>query len=203
MSENKNAFYSWIHRWIGPIFQFFFPIKVEGLEHVSGESVILCPNHSSALDPIMMVCALPRNYSLRMMAKKQLMDTPIVGWFLRKLGAFGVDRGNSDIQSLKTAIRSLREGSSLLIFPEGTRVKEGMAPVRAKAGAAMFAFRNQVPLVPVYIPAGRKAFRKNTIVIGEPYLLSFNGKPSHEQYQEMADDLMIRICQLAQKERSV
>ena len=198
MSENKNAFYSWIHRWIGPIFQFFFPIKVEGLEHVSGESVILCPNHSSALDPIMMVCALPRNYSLRMMAKKQLMDTPIVGWFLRKLGAFGVDRGNSDIQSLKTAIRSLREGSSLLIFPEGTRVKEGES-VRATAGVSVIAIRSDVKLQPVYIDRNKKLFRKTRIVIGAPYAPVYSGKRgTAEEYQANADEIMRLAYQLGE-----
>ena len=198
MSENKNAFYSWIHRWIGPIFQFFFPIKVEGLEHVSGESVILCPNHSSALDPIMMVCALPWNYSLRMMAKKQLMDTPRVGGVLRGLGAFGVDRGNSDIQSLKTAIRSLREGSSLLIFPEGTRVKEGES-VRAKAGVSVIAIRSDVKLQPVYIDRNKKLFRKTRIVIGAPYAPVYSGKRgTAEEYQANADEIMRLAYQLGE-----
>ena len=84
----------------------------------------------------------------------------------------------------------LKAGKKLLLFPEGTRVKPGMPPVRAKAGAPMFAVRNNVPLVPIYIPAGRKAFKKNTVVIGKPYHPVCDGKPNHEHYQQMADELM-------------
>lgn len=198
MSENKNAFYSGVHRWIGPIFKFFFPIHVEGLEHVTAENVIFCPNHSSALDPIMMVCALPRDYSLRIMAKKQLMEIPVVGWFLRKMGAFGVDRGNSDIQSVKTAIRSLCEGSSLMIFPEGTRVKQGET-VEVKGGAAMIAIRSGVQMQPVYIGTKKRMFRKTRIVFGAPYDPVYTGKKgTAEEYQSNADEIMRQAYQLGE-----
>lgn len=198
MNENKNVFYSRIHRWVGPVFQLFFPIEVEGREHVTDENVIFCPNHSSALDPIMMVCALPQDYSLRIMAKKQLMEVPVLGWFLRKMGAFGVDRGNSDIQSVKTAIRSLREGSSLLLFPEGTRVKPGET-VEIKGGAAMIAIRSGVKLQPVYIETQKKLFRKTRIVFGAPYAPVYTGKKgTAEEYQANADEIMRQAYQLGE-----
>lgn len=198
MSQTKNLFYARIHRWVGPVFQLLFPIQVEGLEYVTEESVIFCPNHSSALDPIMMVCALPCDYSLRIMAKKQLMEIPVVGWFLRKMGAFGVDRGNSDIQSVKTAIRSLREGSSLVIFPEGTRVKPG-EKVEVKGGAAMIAIRSGVQLQPVYIGTEKRLFRKTRIVFGKPYAPLYTGKKgTAEEYQTNADEIMRQAYQLGE-----
>lgn len=68
------------------------------------------------------------------MAKIQLMRVPVIGWLLGKAGIFGVDRGHADMHAAKTALRCLKEGHKLLIFPEGTRVEEG-ENVDAKAGA--------------------------------------------------------------------
>lgn len=198
MNENKNMFYVRVHRLVGGIFKLFFPLQVEGLEHVTGESVIFCPNHSSAIDPLMLAFALPRTYSLRIMAKKQLMDTPVLGWLLRKLGVFGVDRGNSDIQSVKTAIRALRDGSSLLMFPEGTRVDEG-ENVDAKGGVSMIAIRSGVRMQPVYIGTKKRLFRKTRIVIGAPYAPVYTGKKgTAEEYQANADEIMRQAYQLGE-----
>ncbi len=72
------------------------------------------------------------------------------GAFLRAIGVFGVDRGNSDIAAVKTSIQSLRDGWNLLVFPEGTRVKEP-GSVDVKGGVGMMAIRSGVPLVPVFI----------------------------------------------------
>lgn len=198
MSKTKNLFYARIHWCIAPIFRLLYPLQVEGLEHVTGQSVVFCPNHSSALDPIMVACALPYNYSLRMMAKKQLMEIPVLGWFLRKMGAFGVDRGNSDIQAVKTAIRSLRDGSSLMIFPEGTRVKPGQT-VEVKGGAAMIAIRSGVQLQPVYIGTEKRLFRKTRIVFGPEYTPVYTGKKgTAEEYQANADEIMRQAYQLGE-----
>ena len=198
MSENRNMFYVRVHRWVGGIFKLFFPLQVEGLEHVTGESVIFCPNHSSAIDPLMMAFALPRNYPLRIMAKKQLMDIPLLGWFLRKLGVFGVDRGNSDIQSVKTAIRALRGGSSLLMFPEGTRVDED-ENVEAKGGVSMIAIRSGVKMQPVYIDTEKRLFRKTRVIIGAPYAPVYTGKKgTAEEYQANADEIMRQAYQLGE-----
>ena len=198
MSGNTNMFYVRVHRWVGGIFKLFFPLQVEGLEYVTDESVIFCPNHSSAIDPLMVAFALPRNLSLRIMAKKQVMDVPLLGWLLRKLGVFGVDRGNSDIQSVKTAIRALRDGSSLLMFPEGTRVDEG-ENVDAKGGVSMIAIRSGVKLQPVYIGTKKRLFRKTRIVIGAPYAPVYTGKKgTAEEYQANADEILCQAYQLGE-----
>ena len=89
--------------------------------------------------------------------KIQLIRVPVIGWLLGKAGIFGVDRGHADMHAAKTALRCLKEGHKLLIFPEGTRVEEG-ENVDAKAGAAMFATRTGVPIVPTYIPAQKHWF---------------------------------------------
>lgn len=198
MSEAKNLFYSRIHRWIGPVFRLLFPLDVHGRENIAEEAVILCPNHSSALDPIMIVCALRHDYSMRIMAKKQLMDIPVLGAFLRKMGVFGVNRGNSDIASIRTAIRSLHDGSSLLIFPEGTRVRDGET-AEVKGGVAMIAIRSGVKLQPVFIARRKRMFHRTKIVFGKPYAPVYTGKKgTAEEYQANAEEIMRQVYQLGE-----
>ena len=132
------------------------------------------------------------------MAKKEVMKIPFVGWILGKAGVFGVDRGAADIGAVKTALRFLKEGRKLLLFPEGTRVGEG-ENVEAKTGAAMFAVRTGLPLLPVYIPAKKHWFRPTTVVIGEPFMPQVESrKGTSEEFRAIAADLMERVRALGE-----
>ncbi len=199
MSGAKNVFYRCIHRILAPIVRLIFPLDVRGIENLSEEAVVLCPNHSSALDPILLACALRSDVPLRIMAKKQVMEVPVLGWFLGKMGAFGVDRGNSDIGAVKTAIRCLRDGWKLMIFPEGTRVKMG-EEAAAKGGAAMIAIRSGAKMQPVYITPQKRAFRKNKIVFGPVYHPVYSGrKGTAEEYQTNAEEIMRQVKALGEE----
>lgn len=199
MSEGKNVFYRRFHWWVAPVVRLFFPLDVRGREHVDSEALVLCPNHSSALDPVLLACAMRYDVPLRIMAKKQLMEIPVLGWFLGKMGAFGVDRGNSDISAIKTSIRCLREGWKLMIFPEGTRVKEG-EEADAKGGAAMIAIRSGVSMQPVYITTKKRVFRKNKIVFGPVYAPVYTGKKgTAEEYQANVEEVMRQVKELGEE----
>ena len=134
-----------------------------------------------------------------MIGKEELFRFKPLGALFKGLGAFPVKRSTSDMHAVKTCFSILKSGKKLLIFPEGQRVKPGMKS-EPKAGAALFAVRCKVPLVPVYIPEGRKAFRKNTVVIGKPYDPHVEGKPDQQQYQAITEELMARIMDLKTKE---
>ena len=199
MSEAKNLFYRRVVRIAAPIFRLIFPLDVRGKENLTDEAVVLCPNHSSGFDPILLGCALRYDKPLRFMAKKQLMDKPFWGWLAGRMGAFGVDRGNSDIRAIKTSIQSLRDGWTLVIFPEGTRVKEGES-ADAKGGAAMIAIRSGVPMQPVYIATEKKVFRKNKIVFGPVYTPVYTGKKgTAEEYQANVEEIMRQIKELGEQ----
>ncbi len=193
----RNKFYAAAWRVLRPLVLFFLPVDLQGTEHLeSGEPVLLCANHSSAWDPIMFVLSMPQKFNVRIMAKKQLFSIPIVGGFLRAIGVFPVDRGNSDIGAVKTAIQSLRDGWNLFLFPEGTRVKTpGEAEV--KSGAGMMAIRAGVKLAPVYIGTKKRIFRKTPIIIGEPFAPEYTGrKGTAEEYTENAREVMRRAYAL-------
>lgn len=193
----KNRFYAAAWSLLRPLLLFLFPLRVHGAEQLPKDRpVVLCPNHSHALDPVLVAMSLPREYPLRMMAKKQLFSIPLLGGLIRLLGAFPVDRGHSDIGAVKQSIAGLRDGYTLLIFPEGTRMKNGQRG-EAKSGAAMIAIRSGVALVPVYIGIGRRLFHRTHLVFGEPFMPEYTGrKGTAEEYQANADEVLRRAYAL-------
>lgn len=192
----RNKFYARAWRILRPIVLFFLPVELRGTEDLEDEAAILCANHSSAWDPILLVISMPQSFSLRIMAKKQLFSIPLVRWFLRNMGVFPVDRGNSDIGAVKTAITSLRDGWNLLIFPEGTRVKQP-GQVTPKSGAGMMAIRAGVKMVPVFIGMKKRLFRKTPIIIGEPFEPVYTGrKGTAEEYTANSHEVMRRAYAL-------
>ncbi|MBO4915410.1 MAG: 1-acyl-sn-glycerol-3-phosphate acyltransferase, partial [Oscillospiraceae bacterium] len=143
--------------------------------------------------------ALPKNTKVRIMAKKEVFDSPLLGPLFRKLGAFPVDRGHSDLGAVKTAIKAIRNGEHLLVFPEGTRVShEGDS--RAKGGVVMISMHTGAPLLPVYVGRGNKLFHQTEVVFGEPY--EPKAETSHgtsEEYQRLADEVIRRAYELGHR----
>lgn len=198
---STDRFYHVLYAVIWPFFNLFHPVRAVGSENIPEGAAIICPNHTKASDPFFVVFAFKRRYTMRAMAKAEVMRVPVIGWILSRAGVFGVDRGSADIGAVKTALRVLKEGNKLLMFPEGTRVEEG-DNVEAKTGAAMFAVRTGAPILPVYIPAKKRWFRPTTVVIGQPFFPQVAGrKGTSEEYRAIADDLMQRIRALGEADK--
>ena len=193
LDRRRDAWFHVLYSIIWPFFHLFRPIRAVGREHIPDGAAVICPNHTTIGDPFYVVFAFGRKYPMRAMAKIQIMRVPFIGWILGKAGVFGVDRGRADMKAVKTALKFLKDGHKLLMFPEGTRVHEG-EDVSAKTGAAMFATRTGVPLLPVYIQTKKKLFRRNTVVIGEPYYPQFAGrKPTADELDAITRELMDRV----------
>lgn len=130
--------------------------------------VILCSNHRSNYDPVILGAALNRD--LRFMAKSELFSNPFLGALIKALGAFPVRRGKNDSDAMKKAVEILETKSVLTMFPEGTRNKDGGEPLRFKSGAALLAYKTHAPVVPAAIVTrGRvRPFKRNVVVIGKP-----------------------------------
>ncbi len=174
-------------------------LRVKGRENLPKEgSYLICPNHSGMADPIWVVVAMKMPFIPRIMAKKELMQVPVLGTVLEKIGVFGVDRGGADINAIKTGIRCLRDGEPLLLFPEGTRAKKGCRP-QPKGGAIMLANRTDCPIVPVYLTTKRFPFSPITCIFGEPYKPDFDGqKPTETQLLEESRKLMDKIYRIGE-----
>lgn len=195
-----TRFYRVFHFVFYPILWALFPFTIHGRENVpTDRAVVLCANHAHAIDPFLICLALPRHVPVRIMAKKELMDTPLLGAFLGRLGAFGVDRGHSDLNAVKTAIKTVRDGAHLLVFPEGTRVKR-QGEVQPKGGVVMIAMRTGAPLLPVYIGKPHKLFHMTHIVFGEPYEpKTATRHGTAEEYQAYADEIVRRAYELGRE----
>ena len=172
------------------------PVTVQGLENLPRHGALLVANHASNWDPLVLATALPMDYRLRVMGKEELFRNPILAWVIRVGGAFPVNRGGADIQAVKTAIQTIQSGHNLLIFPEGTRVKDpGQAEV--KGGAAMMAIRSGVDMVPMFIDTKKRLFHRVRIIIGRPYTPVYTGrKGTAEEYQANTDEVMRRAYAL-------
>src|SRR3954464_6302267 len=137
-----------------PFLLIFFHMSRIGREHVPDGAVILASNHRSFLDPFVVGICL--NRPVYFVAKKELFDKRLTGWFLNCLGAFPVRRGESDEESVETAKQILARGDALVIFPEGTRIREGSLG-RAKRGVGRLALESGAPVVPVAVHGTERA----------------------------------------------
>jgi 1-acyl-sn-glycerol-3-phosphate acyltransferase len=138
----------------GPALRWWFGLRVEGATHVPVEGpAVLAMNHESALDIPITVVACPRRITF--MAKKELYKNAAVGWALRRLGGFRVDRDRFDLPAVRTALAAIDRGEVLGMYPEGTRSPGTLLPFLP--GAAWVALARGVPLVPCSISGTDRA----------------------------------------------
>ncbi|MCI9347835.1 MAG: 1-acyl-sn-glycerol-3-phosphate acyltransferase [Oscillibacter sp.] len=191
-----NCVFIIVYYVVGLVTKILHPVTVEGLETLPDSGVLLCPNHSSNWDPILVALNLPINYRLHIMAKEELFQNPLLGWLLRKVGAFPVSRGNNDINTVRTSIQTIKDGDNLLIFPEGTTIHNGIGyvdglPAHAKAGVAMIGVRTGAKLVPVFVDGEKKLFHRTRIIFGSPYEPHYTGRRgTSDEMQKIANDLL-------------
>lgn len=191
-----NRLFVFIYYVVGFVADILHPVSVEGLEKLPQSGALLCPNHSSNWDPILVALKLPKNYRLHIMAKEELFKFKPLGWLLRKVGAFPVSRGNNDIQSVKMAIQAIKGGDNLLIFPEGTVIRNGIGcadglPAHAKAGVSMIGIRTGATLIPVFVDGEKKLFHRTRIIFGDPYQPVYTGRHgTSEEMEKIADDIL-------------
>lgn len=153
-----------------------FRPQVIGRENlIKGRGFILAPNHRSALDPVFVVVSDGYFWlhKMRIFAKKELFQgKPLLAWFLRQMGAVSVKNGRDDFSTLDNTIQECRTGRGLLLFPEGTRSKDGRL-LPPKSGAFVVADQAAVDMIPCRIlydtPDGRlKLFCRIRICFGKP-----------------------------------
>jgi 1-acyl-sn-glycerol-3-phosphate acyltransferase len=158
-----------------PLLRFFFRLKIEPPQQGWPETALVCANHASFFDPIVVGACYPRPLSY--FARASLWKLPIVRQALDVLGGLPVDRSAPQLDIMRRTVAWLTEGRNILIFPEGTRTKTGTLG-QLQTGPAMFARRAKVAIMPVYLHRTAQAWprgwplpalgaAKLTIVFGE------------------------------------
>ena len=166
----------------------------EGRQHLPDEPCLIVANHQSTWETLAFLVLVP---DVAIVAKRELLAIPVVGWFLRRSPMIVIDRAKGT-QALRTMIDGGREavaaGRSVLIFPEGTRSKTGkMAPFRV--GAASLALAVQVPVVPVALIGAHEAMPRgaNWPRPGRPPVVVAVGAPLRARGNETARSFNERI----------
>ncbi|HYF82893.1 MAG TPA: lysophospholipid acyltransferase family protein [Clostridia bacterium] len=193
--------YSFARVLLVPIFLFFYNYRVIGRDNVPKDGgYIVCANHVSAIDPILVGVSLRRR--MYFMAKSELFKNVFLGTLLNWISVFPVKRGEADIGSIKTSLKLLKSGKILGLFPEGTRNKTG--GVVAEPGIAMLAVKSQVPVLPVAIISSYKFFKRTKVIIGKPIeLTEYHGKKLlNEDYLKISLDIMNIINDLKREKQN-
>ena len=177
--------------------------KIVGLENVPEEGgFILASNHLTSFDPVHIASHFPK--PVHFMGKEEAFASPFTNWFFTKLNAFPVSRGSADKSSVEYAIKIVREGCVLGIFPEGTRSKD-FKPARAKSGVALIAKAARADVLPasIYTSDDAKFGSKLTIRFGEMIHFEELGftdeEHSSKELKEAARVIMERIVALWEK----
>ncbi|MCL2285095.1 MAG: 1-acyl-sn-glycerol-3-phosphate acyltransferase [Firmicutes bacterium] len=173
-----------------------YRFELSGFENIpKNGAFLLCGNHISAYDPIALAAFSKRQ--LRFMAKHTLFDFRPLGTFLRAMGAYPVNRTATDMNAYRHSMNLLKDGHGMLIFSQGTRMKDFE---NAKAGVAVFALKSGAPIIPVGITGPFRFRRKIRIHVGEPiYMEKYQGqKVKTELVDEVMNTLAERITGLLQ-----
>lgn len=159
-----------------------YPAKVIGRKNIpkKGGAIEIC-NHKRMFDPVLI--ALYQWRRPRFLAKKSIFKNFIMRGILKALGAVPIDRKNVNISEMKRAVKIIKDGEIMLMFPEGTRNKIDDGNMQEfKNGVSTFALMAKVPIIPMYILKKIRIFRFNRIFIGEPIILSefYNTRPTSD-----------------------
>ncbi len=149
-------------------FSIAFSLHYEGRENIPDDTtVIYACNHRSNADPPLLGAGAKGKFTF--MAKEELFKNKFFAWLISSLGAYPVARGKGDTSAIDTAVERLENNRSFIIFPEGTRSKDGKVH-RGHTGAALIAGRSGKLVIPCGIVYGEKLkFRtKVTVVYGKP-----------------------------------
>ena len=167
----------------------FYPHKVYGKENLpKGQHVVVC-NHFGKID-IFFVGNLYKGKTF-FLAKKELFEKKLFGRIIRSLGGIPVKRDGVDLDCIREALKILKDGYRLAVFPEGRRNLENEELQPLKPGSAMFAFKAKVPIVPVIMEKKAHAFRMCRMLVGKP--IDFKEYEGKVYNAELADELNEKV----------
>jgi 1-acyl-sn-glycerol-3-phosphate acyltransferase len=181
----------------------FFSYRVIGAENMIEEGpCIIAANHCSFFDPPLVGVACKR--AIHYLARKSLLDWPVVGPVFPDLNVIPVDQKNADRSALMAAIRVVRTGGAILVFPEGTRSADGRLQA-AQPGVGMIVAKTGAPVAPMRIFGSFEAFPRNrkfprratiSVVVGKPLQFPPEEISKRDIYQKTSDRILDAVAEL-------
>lgn len=177
-----------------------FRVKIVNPEKEPIEGVLVCSNHMSLLDPVI-ICASMKN-QICFMAKKELFKIPLLNFLIKAFGAFPVNRGSVDLTAMKTAIKLLSEKKFVGIFPQGTRLRgKSLRDTEVKSGAGMILSRAESDVLPVAIITKNNKFsfgKRIYVVLGDVIKFDELGfkERNRDEFESVSRIIFEKICDL-------
>lgn len=193
-----------LERWFATMRRFhavfmrpFFPCKKLGhIEKFNDRAYIIVGNHKSVLDVV--PAALCMDKPVHYMAKKELTENKIGKWFTRKCECILVNRDGTDVRAVMLAMKYLKNGESVCIFPEGTRNKTDEVFLPFKSGAAALSIKTKTPIILMIQYKKIKAFKKSYVYFSEPFEFTeyYDKKLTDEDIKEADEKLKARMFEI-------
>lgn len=185
------------------LYSLLLKLDVTGQENVPCEGpLILIINHVDALDPFIVAGIFPR--PVTPLAKIEVFSIPVIGFLVKRYGAFPIRRGHIDTQAVRQALQLLQDEGALLIAPEGTRSPTSSLQ-QGKEGMALLAARTRASIIPVAVTGTERVddfwrrLRRAPvrIVIGQPFKLDpGTNQVRRAQLRAMTDEAMYRLADI-------
>jgi len=199
-----NVYYWLGYHLSGLVGRLFFHFRVVHRERMlQSGPVILAMNHQSYLDPPLAGTACDR--AVYFLARRTLLDVPLLGWLLPKLNVIPVNQEGIDRSALKSLIRVLKAGNAALVFPEGSRTLDGKLQP-AEPGLGLIIAKTLAPVVPMRIFGAHEALPRGgglhfvpiTVLVGEPIFFTNADldAPGRDLYKRLSQRVMDAIGDL-------
>jgi 1-acyl-sn-glycerol-3-phosphate acyltransferase len=162
-------------------------VRIEGMEHLNGKGpYIFMSNHQGAYDIFTLLAHLP--YQFKWLAKKELFSIPFFGWTMAAVGYISIDRGGTrdTVEAMNEAAQKIRDGMSVVIFPEGSRSPDGSIQPFKKGGFTL-AIKSKVPIVPIAISGSRDIMPKDRLTVAPGEIRMFVGHPIEIQHTSLRE----------------
>jgi 1-acyl-sn-glycerol-3-phosphate acyltransferase len=171
-----------------------FRVRCRGRQHMPRRGgALVVANHQSYLDPVLVGIGSCRYPS--MLARRELFRFPPLGWLIRSLNGVPIDRQGADVSAVKETLRRLKRGQVVVLFPEGTRTRDGrVTPLRP--GFALLARRAGVPIVPAAIDGAWQAWPRTSLLpLPETMQVEYGPPILPEDYAALDDDQLLAETQ--------
>lgn len=166
-------FYRLVQSVLRVLVKIVFRLEVVGGKNLPRKGpAIICSNHMSVLDPVIVGCIV--DPQVNFMAKEELFEIPLFSILIRKLGAVPVKRGGADRKALKAALEKLEQEGVFGLFPEGTRNKEKDKTREPLKGVGFIAAKSRATVIPVTIRGNYIPFKKMKVIAHGPMIYHKN-----------------------------